>query len=212
MSQLIRQQILATISIFEHAIFITLGLILNLQLLCIIDSKNGSTCTWTLWSLCFNPLTRVTKTEFPLTMLLQYQAEKWQKQRKWGDYQLIQYQIFPSNIIRIVWQIVRRITIEFLGVKGLTGLYLVNWFPLQSCNWWKCQKEIHDEDIRSSQKTHNTIFGIIFHFRCIFISVCPKEFDHDWCGLLTVTKQTRVRIYIHLHVLQYIEQFAMKWW
>ena len=38
---------------------------------------------------------------------------------KLGDYQLIQYQILQTNIIRIVWQTVRRITNKILGVKGL---------------------------------------------------------------------------------------------
>ena len=32
---------------------------------------------------------------------------------------MIQYQILLANIKRIVWQIVRRITNEILGVKGL---------------------------------------------------------------------------------------------
>ena len=33
---------------------------------------------------------------------------------------LIQYQILRLNIFRIVWQTVRRITNEILGVKGFT--------------------------------------------------------------------------------------------
>ena len=37
-----------------------------------------------------------------------------------GDYQLIQKQILQTNIIRFVWQTVRRITNEIWGVKGLT--------------------------------------------------------------------------------------------
>ena len=32
---------------------------------------------------------------------------------------MIQYQILLANIIRIVWCVVRRITNEILGVKGL---------------------------------------------------------------------------------------------
>ena len=38
---------------------------------------------------------------------------------KLGDYKLIQYQILQTNITRTVWQTVRRITNEILGVKGL---------------------------------------------------------------------------------------------
>ena len=36
-----------------------------------------------------------------------------------GDYWLIQDQILQSNITRIVWQTIRRITIEILGVNGV---------------------------------------------------------------------------------------------
>ena len=36
---------------------------------------------------------------------------------KKGDYQLIQYRILRTSTIRIVWQTVKRITSEILGVK-----------------------------------------------------------------------------------------------
>ena len=36
-----------------------------------------------------------------------------------GDYWLIQYQILQTNVTRTIWQTVRRITNEILGVKGL---------------------------------------------------------------------------------------------
>ena len=36
-----------------------------------------------------------------------------------GDYKLIQSQIIQTNITKTVWQIVRIITNEILGVKGL---------------------------------------------------------------------------------------------
>ena len=36
-----------------------------------------------------------------------------------GDYKLIQYQILQTNITRIMWQTVRRITNEILGIKRL---------------------------------------------------------------------------------------------
>ena len=35
------------------------------------------------------------------------------------DHKLIQYQILQTDIIRILWQTVRRITDKILGVKGL---------------------------------------------------------------------------------------------
>ena len=36
-----------------------------------------------------------------------------------GDYWLIQDQILQSNITRIVWQTIRRVTIETSGVNGV---------------------------------------------------------------------------------------------
>ena len=40
-----------------------------------------------------------------------------------SDYELIQYQILQTNNTRTVWQTVKRITNEILGVKGLTILF-----------------------------------------------------------------------------------------
>ena len=42
-----------------------------------------------------------------------------------GDYKLIQYIILQTYITRTVWQTVRRITSEILGVKGLIWLIFV---------------------------------------------------------------------------------------
>ena len=39
------------------------------------------------------------------------------KEIQLGDYKLMQYQILQTNIIRIVWQTVGRITREILEVK-----------------------------------------------------------------------------------------------
>ena len=55
---------------------------------------------------------------------LQYQADKLDENKvkyQLGDhdYKLIQYQILQTNITRVVWQTVTRITNEILGVKGL---------------------------------------------------------------------------------------------
>ena len=60
--------------------------------------------------------------EFLLTISIQYQTDKWQEERKISiieDYQLIQYQILRTNITRMVWQTVRRITYEILGMERL---------------------------------------------------------------------------------------------
>ena len=48
-----------------------------------------------------------------------------------GDHKLIQYWILRTNIIRIVWQTVRRITDEIFGVKGLLALLLTLWEELK---------------------------------------------------------------------------------
>ena len=49
-----------------------------------------------------------------------------------GDYELIQYQILQTNITITVWETVRRITNEILGVKGLRSprLLVIEKFPV----------------------------------------------------------------------------------
>ena len=54
----------------------------------------------------------VTKSEFLLTISIQYQAMRIKKKYQLGDELLIQYQILKTNIIRIVWQIERRLLIR----------------------------------------------------------------------------------------------------
>ena len=49
---------------------------------------------------------------------MQTSDENKEKYQLW-DYCLIQYQILQTNITRIVWQIVRRITNDILRVRGL---------------------------------------------------------------------------------------------
>ena len=68
----------------------------------------------------FNPLTPMSDQEriSPYninTISSDENKEKYQL----GDCKLIQYQILQFNITRTVWQTVRRITYEILGVKGL---------------------------------------------------------------------------------------------
>ena len=46
-------------------------------------------------------------------------SDKNNEKNQIGDYWLIQCKIFRTTIIRIVWQTVRRITNEILGVIGL---------------------------------------------------------------------------------------------
>ena len=49
---------------------------------------------------------------------MQTSDENEEKYQLW-EYWLIWYQILQNNIKRIIWQTVRRITNEILGVKGL---------------------------------------------------------------------------------------------
>ena len=61
------------------------------------------------------------KTWFLLCNINEISISRDKKKEKYqlGDYKLIQYQILWTNIIRIVWQPVGRITNEILEVKGL---------------------------------------------------------------------------------------------
>ena len=52
---------------------------------------------------------------------MQTSDENEEKYRLW-DYLLIRYQILQSNIMRIVWWTVGRITYEILGFKELISL------------------------------------------------------------------------------------------
>ena len=65
------------------------------------------------------------ETECLLTVQYQYNIKQTSNENKekyqLGNYKLIPYQILQTNITRTVWQTVRRITNEILGVKGLTG-------------------------------------------------------------------------------------------
>ena len=68
---------------------------------------------------------------------LQYQynikhiSDESKEKYRLGDYKLIQSQILQTNSARTVWQTVRRITNEILGVKGLreTDLPLSSFLP-----------------------------------------------------------------------------------
>ena len=50
---------------------------------------------------------------------MQTSDENKEKYQLW-DYLLIQYQILQTNIMRIIWQTVKRITNEILGVTGIS--------------------------------------------------------------------------------------------
>ena len=84
-------------------------------------------------------------TEFLLTISIQYQADKSDENKvkyQLGDhdYKFIQYQILQTNLTRIAWQTVTRITNEILGVKGLRCYTTVK-VLYQSDRWKLIDKE-----------------------------------------------------------------------
>ena len=60
---------------------------------------------------------------FNINTVLSRQVMRIKKNINWGS-KLIQYQILQTNITRTVWQTIRRIANEILGVQGLNSLVL----------------------------------------------------------------------------------------
>ena len=100
----------------------------------------------------------MTKTEFLLRYHYNIKQTSDENKEKYQleDYWLIQYQIPKTNITRTVWQTVRRITNEILGVKGLRAFLLCLW----EGNWNKLYNYINplsstsDLDIISPYTIH----------------------------------------------------------
>ena len=53
-----------------------------------------------------------------INTILRRQVVRIKTKLQFGDYKMIQYQILQTNIIRFVWQAVRRIINEILGYMG----------------------------------------------------------------------------------------------
>ena len=62
-------------------------------------------------------------------------SDKNKEKYQLGDYELIQYQILQTNNTRTVWQTVKKITNEILGVKGLKILFQEFFFRLPLEMW-----------------------------------------------------------------------------
>ena len=73
----------------------------------------------------FNLLTPVSDQDKNFSLQQQYNirqaCDENEEKYQLGDYKLIQHEIIQTNITRTVWQTVRRITNEILGVKGLNA-------------------------------------------------------------------------------------------
>ena len=71
-----------------------------------------------LSSISFNPLTPMSDQDRISPYNIKQTSDESKDKYQSGDNKLIQYKILRTNIIRIVWQEVKRITYEFLGVEG----------------------------------------------------------------------------------------------
>ena len=80
---------------------------------------------WTLYSInSFTPTSDQDRiSPYNINTISSRQVMRIKKNISYGDYELIQYQILQTNIMRTVWQTVRRITDEILGVKGLMAFF-----------------------------------------------------------------------------------------
>ena len=91
-----------------------------------------STKPVTNWWYVFNPLSPTNDPErislYTINMISSRQVMRIKnKKHQLGDYLLIQFQILQTNFMWIVWETVRRITNEILGVKGLTLFLVLTW-------------------------------------------------------------------------------------
>ena len=76
-----------------------------------------------------NPLTAMSDQDRISPNNIKHTKDKNKEKCQWGDYKLIQYQILQTSITRTLWQTVKRITNEILGVKGLK-LILICWIVI----------------------------------------------------------------------------------
>ena len=126
---------------------------------------------------------RVTKKEFLLTLSIQVQEDKWWEYRKYkyliGNYLLVQYQTPQSNIIRIVWQTVRRIierSWKWKGQRKDAALYSTK---IQIRYLWRCsqgfQRSVNFRRIQGPSGKqpcnwvdHPVLNNVHFHFLICF--------------------------------------------
>ena len=107
-----------------------------------------------------------------------------------GDYKLIQYQILHANITRTVWQTIRRITNEILGVKGLKTIFLFLYplcILLYSRAWFHKLVNHIKELERWLWKTDVDTFRVrcclFFHGVKLFLSFRWRKFVAPLCGI-----------------------------
>ena len=85
---------------------------------------------------------------------------------------MIQYQILKTNITRTVWQTVRRITDEILGVEGLTSI-----FNLSAISGEGCASFIDKSQIQVKQTR-----AIPDYFDFHWVTVDPFRTRETVCG------------------------------
>ena len=101
-----------------------------------INLSPGKVLEIFFWKKGTNPSTPwVTKREFLPTVSIQYQTDKWWQKIKISVWESLvdPKPDSPTNITRIVWQIVRRITNEILGLKRLTTFNLKELYACVVC-------------------------------------------------------------------------------
>ena len=126
---------------------------------------------------------RVTKKEFLLTISIQVQADKWWEYRKYkyliGNYLLVQYQTPQSNIMRIVWQTVRRIIERSWKWKGQRKDAALYFTKIQIRYLWRCsqgfQRSVNFRRIQGPSGKqprnwvdHPVLNNVHFHFLICF--------------------------------------------
>ena len=96
------------------------------------------------WSTTINPLTPISDQNrislYNINTISSRQVMRTKKNNQW-DHLLIQYQILLNNITWILWQTVRRINNEILGVKGLSKIYLISWQVCWRRQWNRERKK-----------------------------------------------------------------------
>ena len=85
------------------------------------------------------------------------QVSRIKKKTQLGNFKLIQYQILQTDIISILWQTVRRIANEILGVKGLNAFVFFFLCPGNNLRIIK-KKRFLLEGICSYFASRNSIF------------------------------------------------------
>ena len=153
----------------------------------------ASTCSTTL--LCIkstrvNPLTPRSDQDRISPYNIKQTSDENKEKYQLGDYKLIQYQILHANITRTVWQTIRRITNEILGVKGLKTIFLFLYplcILLYSRAWFHKLvnriKELERWLWKTDVDTFRVLCCLFFHGVKLFLSFRSRKFVASLCRI-----------------------------